>query len=68
MSTVKQEVWEMLGKLPDTCTFEDVQYHLYILGKIRRGMDDVEAGRVLTQEQVEREISSLSFAPFAPLR
>jgi len=43
--------------LPDDCTIEDVQYHLYILEKIRRGVESAEAGRVKTQEEVEERFS-----------
>jgi len=37
MQTTKQEVSELLKRLPDDCTLEDVQYHLYVLQKIGRG-------------------------------
>lgn len=29
----------MLSKLPDDSTYEDIQYHLYVLEKISRGME-----------------------------
>ncbi|HKV40094.1 MAG TPA: hypothetical protein VJX67_12850 [Blastocatellia bacterium] len=57
MSTVKQDVEALLQRLPDDCTLEDVQYHLYILEKIRRGLDDADAGRVKTQDGVEADFS-----------
>jgi predicted transcriptional regulator len=53
MATAKEEVAELLRRLPDDCTLEDIQYHLYVLEKIRRGVDDADAGRVQSQEQVE---------------
>jgi hypothetical protein len=36
MSTTKEEITSMLNNLPDDCSFEDIQYHLYVLEKIRR--------------------------------
>jgi len=57
MSTAKQEVSNLLNRLPDDCTLEDVQYHLYVLQKIERGLKDVEEGRVFTQEEVEKMMS-----------
>ena len=54
MQTIKQEVSDLLKRLPDDCTLEDVQYHLYVLQKIERGLKDVEEGRVHTQEEVEK--------------
>jgi len=57
MGTAKDDVTELLRKLPDDCTLEDVQYHLYILEKIRHGVDDADSGRTLTQGEVEAEFS-----------
>ena len=37
MNTAKQEVQLLLKKLPDDCTIEDIQYHLYVIEKIQRG-------------------------------
>ena len=36
MSTVKDEVQSLLSKLPDDCSYEDIQNHLYVLEKIHR--------------------------------
>ena len=57
METVKQEVSNLLTRLPDDCSLEDVQYHIYVLQKIERGMKDVAEGRVYTQEEVEKKMS-----------
>jgi hypothetical protein len=45
MQTPKQEVAELLKHLPDDSTHEDIQYHLYVLEKIRRGQDDINGGK-----------------------
>ena len=57
MQTTKQEVSDLLKRLPDDCTLEDVQYHLYIIQKIERGLKDAEEGRFYTQEEVEKKMS-----------
>ena len=57
MQTVKQEVSNLLQRLPENCSLEDVQYHLYVLQKIERGLKDAEEGRVYTQEEVEKMMS-----------
>jgi hypothetical protein len=38
----KHEVVEMLSALPENSTYEDIQYHLYVLEKVRRGQDRAE--------------------------
>jgi hypothetical protein len=48
----KQEVEALLEKLPDGSSLEDIQYHLYVLEKIKRGRDDIAAGRTHTHEEV----------------
>ena len=56
MLTAKQEVMELLKDLPDTSTFEEIQYHLYVRQKVQRGIQDVEEGRIYTQEEVEKRM------------
>jgi hypothetical protein len=50
MSSAKQDVAQLLNKLPDDCSVEDIQYHLYVLEKVRRGLDDAKANGTLSQE------------------
>lgn len=57
MQTVKKEVSNLLKRLPENCSLEDVQYHLYVLQKIERGLKDLNDGRVYTQEEVEKMMS-----------
>ena len=57
MQKAKQEVRKLLKNLPDDCTLEDIQYHLYVLQKIERGLKDIEEGRVYTQEEVEKRFA-----------
>lgn len=52
----KTAVRELLDRLPDDCTIEDVLYHLYVLQQIERGREDVVAGRVLSHDQVAAEL------------
>ena len=42
--------------MPDDSTVEDIQYHLYVLEKIRRGRDDIKNGRSLTQAQAKERL------------
>ena len=37
MSTANAKVASMLEALPDSSSFEDIQYHLYVLEKVNRG-------------------------------
>jgi predicted transcriptional regulator len=57
MSTAKEEVRKILEHIPDDSSFEDIQYHIYVREKIERGLKDIEEGRILDQEEIERRIS-----------
>jgi len=52
----KETVRDLLDKLPDDCTLEDVLYHLYVLQAIDRGLADAEAGRTIPHEEVAEEM------------
>jgi predicted transcriptional regulator len=57
VDTAKQEVQKILEQLPEDATLEDIQYHIYVRQKVEQGLRDVEAGRVLTHEEVEKRLS-----------
>jgi hypothetical protein len=52
MSTTKDETRRLLQKLPEDCTIEDVQYHLYVLEKVRSGEERAEGEGPLSSEDV----------------
>ena len=56
MQSAKEEVMQLLKELPDSSTFEEIQYHLYVRQKIQRGIKDVEEGRAYTQEEMEKRM------------
>ena len=57
MQTVKNEVVDLLKRLPDNCTLEDIQYYLYAIQKIERGLKDEEEGRVYEEKEIEEKMS-----------
>lgn len=57
MSAIREEVESLLDRLPSDATIEDVQYHLYVIDKVRKGLESAERDGGLTQEQVEERLS-----------
>jgi len=57
MSTAKDEVRAILDELSDDCTLEDIQYHLYVVEKVHRGIERAKSEGTLSQEDVERKFS-----------
>ena len=56
MSTAKKEVETLLKILPEDCTLEDVQYHLYVIEKAQRGLNRAETDGTLDQQAVEEKL------------
>ncbi|MBN1930722.1 MAG: hypothetical protein JW786_03840 [Desulfobacterales bacterium] len=56
MSTAKTEVQSLLEKLPDDCSLEDVQYHLYVIEKVHRGIDRAKKEGESSQLDVEKRL------------
>ena len=57
MATAKEEVEELLGKLPQDCSLEDIQYHLYVHDKVRAGLEAADVEGAVSQEDAEARLS-----------
>ena len=57
MNTAKKKVESLLSKLPDNCSLEDVQYHLYVIEKVLHGIEVADKERKITQEEAEGLLS-----------
>jgi hypothetical protein len=55
--TAKQEAQSLLEKLPDNCSIEDIQYHLYVLEKVRSGLEDARENGAVSQQDAESRLS-----------
>ena len=62
----EQQAEEVLRRLPDDATLEDIQYHLYVLEKIRKGQDDIAEGRSYTQSQAKERLLDTVMDRFLP--
>ena len=57
MKTAKEEVKTLLARLPDDCTIEDVQYHLYVVEKVQRGIERAESKGTISHEEAKKRLS-----------
>jgi len=57
MAPAKEEVRRLLELLPDDASLEDIQYHIYVRQKIEGGLEDIEAGRMISEEEFEARMS-----------
>jgi hypothetical protein len=56
MNTAKKEVRSLLQKLPEDCTIEDIQYHLYVIEKVNRGLQRAKREGTISQQNVEKRL------------
>jgi len=54
--STKHDVERLLSRLPDDSTLEDVQYHLYILEKVQRGLARATQEGTLSQADAEARL------------
>lgn len=57
MVSVKQEVASLLERLPEDCSLEDIQYHLYVIEKVRNGLERADKEGVIEQDEAEARMA-----------
>jgi len=57
MKRTKQDMAQLLSKLSEDCTLEDVQYHLYVVEKIQRGLERAEKEGAVPQQEAEKRMA-----------
>ncbi len=57
MQTAKKEINKLLRRLPEDCSMEDIQYHIYVLQKIERGLQQADEGKVISAATLEQRMN-----------
>lgn len=60
MPTAKSKLIELIDAMPDDANADAILAELYFRMQVEAGIADVEAGRVLTHEEVEARVNSWS--------
>ena len=56
MSTAKEELKKLIEQQPDDSSFEELVRELAFSVMVRRGMEDSDAGRTISNEEMRRRI------------
>jgi hypothetical protein len=56
MNSAKAEVTNLLEQLPDDTSLEDIQYHLYVLEKVKRGVSRAESKGAIMHDEVKERL------------
>jgi len=54
--SVKPAAHELVDRLPDDASWEDLMYQIYVREAIEAGLHDAEAGRLVTHEEAVRRL------------
>ncbi len=57
MSTPKESIQSILKQLPDNCSVEDIQYHLYVSEKVRRSIEVADTRGTRTHNEAKERLS-----------
>ena len=58
MSVAKEEARKLIESIPDSASWDDIMYEFYVRKKIETGLEDADAGKVISQEEVEKRFGS----------
>jgi predicted transcriptional regulator len=54
MPTTKKQALEMIKKLPEQATWDDIMYEIYVRKKIAAGIKAADEGRMVPHEEVKK--------------
>ena len=54
MPSAKKQALDMIRKLPDKVTWDDIMYEIYVRKKIARGIKAADEGKVVSHEEVKK--------------
>ena len=54
--TVKEQVLEVITRMPDDSTLDDIGYELYVIESVQKGLDELDRGEYLTHEQAKEKL------------
>lgn len=55
--TAKENLKQFIKNIPDESTFEDIQYHLFIVEKLAKSREQIRNGKTYTQSEVEKRMN-----------
>jgi predicted transcriptional regulator len=54
--TSKEKVIDLVSKMPDSSTMDDIGYRLYVLESIEQGLAELNKGEYLSHDEAKREL------------
>lgn len=58
METLREEAINIISRLPDSASIDDIMYRLYVIDKVRKGREAIKLGDSISIEDLKGEIES----------
>jgi len=52
MALLKEATIEIIKRLPDDCSLEDIMYEINFVAQVIEGLTDAESGKLLTTDEI----------------
>ncbi len=59
MHNIKESIIQIIKKMPDDCSIKEIQNELEIFLMIEEGLNGSESNDILTDDEMNKELSSL---------
>lgn len=56
MTAIKEATIEIIKKMPDKCTAEDIMYEINFVAQVLEGLQDAEAGKTISTEELLKRV------------
>jgi len=57
VTVIKEQVLDMVARLPDDFTLDDILDEIYFKSQVDAGLKELDEGKVISHEEVERRLS-----------
>jgi predicted transcriptional regulator len=57
VATIKSELRDIADHIPDTASYSDAMYQLYVRMKVAKGRQAADEGRVVSHDEVKRKFA-----------
>ncbi|MBL7204806.1 MAG: hypothetical protein ISS63_10795 [Desulfobacteraceae bacterium] len=58
MKTLREEAINVISKMPDSASIDDIMYRLYVVDKVRKGREAITQGNSIAIEELKGEMGS----------
>jgi len=58
METLREEAINVISKMPDSASIDDIMYRLYVIDKVRKGREAIKQGDSISIKELKGEMET----------